>query len=538
MRIAPRLFFTPAVAGALIVLSSCGGSDAAPVPGGPVAVRQAAQKLDTLVPDWMARTGVPGVAVSVVYRGQVVYAKGFGVRCVGSSATVDADTVFQLASVSKSMGSTVMTTQMPGGAGAAGQPVIDWNTPINSLIPESEFELNYPDPATEAKLTLGDLYGHRSGLPDHAGDQLEDIGYTRAYILQHLRDVPLNAYGTYDYTNYGLTAAAQAMAQARGTDWATLSQNALYGPLGMASTSSRYDDFAQRGDRACGHVQTNISYDTYGEMPAQYQVQTPQRNPDQQSPAGGVSSSVNDMARWMELVLAGGKWQDKQLLSSAGLQAAMTAHPDGKYGYGFNVSTDPMSHASVSHSGAFMMGAATSFILWPEDDLGITVLTNAQPRGLPEAIAVAFGEAALGDAPGHAPGTDWLEFMQSLPTFHDMYQPLIKLLGQVQPASPAAPSQQPTSYVGNYTNDYYGTAQIALDADGQSLDLVMGPAGNVRYHLASWGGNIFVFGLQDENAPAGSMSAVQFTFQGAQPQSMRIGYYSQDSTGGLFTRVP
>lgn len=528
----PRLFWAPLAVVALMALSSCGGDDAAAA-GGPVAVRQAVERLDTLVPDWMARTGVPGVAVSVVYRGQVVYAKGFGVRCVGSSPTVDADTVFQLASLSKPVGATVMAAQMPGGAFGAAQPAIAWSTPINSLIPESEFALNYPDPATESRLTLGDLYGHRSGLPDHAGDQLEELGYARATILQRLRDVPMNPYGTYDYTNFGLTAAAQAMAQARGTDWATLSQNALYGPLGMASTSSRYGDFAQRSDRACGHVQVGISYDTYGAMPAQYQVQTPQRDPDQQSPAGGVSSSAGDMARWMELVLAGGKWQGQQLLSPSALQAALTAYPGGKYGYGFNVSTDPMGHASVSHSGAFTMGAATAFILWPEDDLGITVLTNAQPRGLAEAVAVAFGEAALGDAPGHAPGTDWLMFMQSLPTFHDMYQPLIKLLGQVQPASPAAPSQPLASYVGNYTNAYYGTAQVALDADGQSLDLVLGPAGNVRYHLASWGSNVFAFSPHTENAPAGSISAVQFT-----PQGMRIGYYSEDSTGGLFTRVP
>ena len=69
----------------------------------------------------------------------------------------------------------------------------------------------------------------------------------------------------------------------------------------------------------------------------------------------------------------------------------MTARPGGAYGYGFNVGPDPHGHASVSHSGAFLLGAHTAFILWPQAGLGITVLTNAQPRGLAEAIALAFG---------------------------------------------------------------------------------------------------------------------------------------------------
>ncbi len=522
----PRLFWAPLTVVALVALSACGGSDASALQA--QAVQRAAVKLDTLVPQWMARTGVPGVAVAVVYRGRTIYIKGFGVRRVGESAPVDADTVFQLASVSKSVGATVMAAQMPGDAGSDGGPVITWSTPVESLMPG--FELAYPDPATNAKLTLGDLYAHRSGLPDHAGDQLEEIGYTRADILQRLRDVPLNAYGSYDYTNFGLTAAAQAMADARGVDWETLSENALYQPLGMTSTSSRYADFVARSDRAWGHVQIGWSYDTYGQEPAQYQVQIPPRDPDAQAPAGGVSSSASDMARWMKLVLAGGQWNGQQLLSPDALQAALTAQPGGKYGYGFNVGTDPEGHPTVSHSGAFTMGAATTFILWPEADLGITVLTNAQPRGLAEAIAVAFGEAALGDAPGAAPGTDWLAFMQALPAFHDMYKPLGKLAGQTPPANAMPPSAPLASYVGNYTNTYYGTAQIVLDADGQSLDLVMGPAA-VRYHLFRWDGDEFAFDLQSENAATGSISAVQFM-----PQSMQIEYFSQDAAHGLFER--
>src|SRR5690606_10012308 len=198
-------------------------------------------------------------------------------------------------------------------------------TPIQQVLPE--FELAYPDPTLNATLTLGDLYAHRSGLGDHAGDHLEDLGYSRADILQRLRWAHVGTPGDYAYTNFGLTAAAEGMARAEGVDWATLSEQTLYRPLGMLHTSSRYADFAARDNRAWGHVQIDVDYDSYGAQPARYQVQDPPRQPDAQSPAGGVSSSATDMALWMKLMLDQGQWRGQHLISAAALQAATTAQP-------------------------------------------------------------------------------------------------------------------------------------------------------------------------------------------------------------------
>ncbi|OWT56854.1 serine hydrolase [Candidimonas nitroreducens] len=506
-----------------LLLSSCGGGGDDSDP--PARVQQAVAQLDTLVPQYLARTGVPGVAVSVVYRGQTLYARGFGVRKLGESALVDEDTVFQLASVSKSVGSTVMAGHMPGSA-AGGK--IDWDTPIQQVLPY--FQLAYPDPSLNLQLTLGDLYAHRSGLHDHAGDRLEDLGYSRDEILHRLRWASVGNRGDYAYTNFGLTAAAQGMAQAVGTDWATLSEQTLYRPLGMTHTSSRYADFAARDNRAWGHVQIDVDYDSYGAQPAHYQVQNPPRQPDAQSPAGGVSSSVSDMALWMQLVLDKGRWHGQDLISPTALQAALTARPGGKYGYGFNVGTDPHGHPTVSHSGAFLLGAGTAFILWPEEGLGITVLTNAQPRGLAEAIALAFGEQALGDAPSGAPSRDWLDFTQNSDAMHGLYKPEGKFAGQTPPASPVPPKPL-VNYTGSYTNTYYGKASVSLNGDGSALELTLGPM-QTKYALRHWDGDTFIFDLQGENAPRGSVSAVTF-----QPQAMQIEYYGGDVTHGLFTRL-
>ena len=501
------------------LLTGCGGSNDAAVP--PV-IQQAAAQLDTVVPQLMARTGVPGVAVAVVYRGQTVYARGFGVRKLGEAAQVDADTVFQLASVSKSISATVMAAQMPGSAVNGPN---DWNTPIQRLMPG--FALGYTDPALNGQLTLGELFAHRSGLHDHAGDRLEDLGYDRTEILQRLRGALLEDFGSYIYTNFGLTAAAEAMARAQSIDWATLSARSVFQPLGMAHTSARFADFAAQGNHAWGHVQIGVTYDSYGAQPAQYEVQNPPRQPDAQSPAGGVSASVADMARWMALVLDQGRWQGRALLSPAALQAATTAQPGGRYGYGFNAGPDPNGHASLSHSGGFNLGAGTTFVLWPEAGLGITVLTNAQPRGLAEAVALLFGEQGLGDVPVGQPSRDWLAFMQ--PQMHDMYKPEGEHAGQTPPVEPVPP-QPLASYVGRYTNAYYGAAQIGLGGGGSTLELTIGPI-PLRYTLRHWDGDEFVFELMGENAPRGSLSAVRFG-----PGRMQIEYFGRDLTRGEFRR--
>jgi len=296
----------------------------------------------------------------------------------------------------------------------------------------------------------------------------------------------------------------------------------------LTRTSSRFADFSARDNRAWGHVQLGLSYDSYGASPARYAVQDPPRQPDAQSPAGGVSSSVADLAKWMTLVLAQGKWQGRQHLSTHALQAAMTAQPGSNYGYGFNAGPDPHGHASVSHSGAFLMGAHTAFILWPQDKLGITVLTNAQPRGLAEAITLTFGELALGEVPADGAGTDWLAAMQD--NMHSLYKPLGRLAGQSPPDDPTPP-QPLDSYTGRYANTYYGDAEVTLDEETSALEIVLGPA-QVRHRLRHWDGDLFVFEPAGENAPPGSVSAVEFG-----PEQMQIEYYGEDAEHGRFERA-
>ena len=217
-------------------------SPAAPLQAAPSGL---VWRIEALAQQLMQRTGVPGVAIAVVQRDQPVLVKGFGVRQIGTPEPVDAHTLFPLASLSKPITSTVL-------AGVVGDGRAGWDDPVTAQLPE--FRLGPPAIATS--VTLRDLLSHRSGLGDHAGDPLEDLGFDRATILKRLSLQPLgNRFrASYAYTNYGFTAAAVAVARQQGTSWEELAAERLYRPLGMERTSSRHADFRDAPNRVRPHV--------------------------------------------------------------------------------------------------------------------------------------------------------------------------------------------------------------------------------------------------------------------------------------------
>jgi len=423
---------------------------------------------------------------------------------------VDTDTVFQLASLSKPLSATVVAHQV-------GQKAIDWDTPLVSKLPW--FALS--DPVVTQMVTIGDMFSHRSGLPDHAGDPLEDLGYDRRYVLDHLRQLPLDPFRiSYAYTNFGLTAGAEAVAVAAGKPWADLSDDVLYRPLGMTSTSSRFADYQARADKAVAHIRFDNGYQPLY-----------QRNADQQAPAGGASSSVNDMTHWLTMMLADGKYQGRQIVDAEALLPAITpqivssratepAMRSGFYGFGFNVGTTSAARTQLSHSGAFELGAATNVVLIPSADVAIVALTNATPTGIPETLTAEFADLVqFGKV-----REDWRKLYRD--AFAPMDAPVGSLVGKTPPAHPA-PAAPPQTYVGTYRNDYWGPAKITETAGNLSLSL--GPRGEA-WPLTHWDGNVFTFAFVSENSPPGSISKA--TFDG---NKLTLEYYDAEHRG-TFTR--
>ena len=521
---------TVAVVVVLLAVTGCGPaqpvsspspalSDAPPnevsglqIPAG--RIDDAIARVDGLVGDLMKRTAIPGMAVAIVHGGKTLYAKGFGVKDAtkggGQDNKVNADTVFQLASVSKSVGATVVAHEVSDN-------VVTWETPMVSKLPW--FALN--DPYVTGHLTIADLYSHRSGLPDHAGDKLEDLGYDRRQSLERLKYLPLAPFRiSYAYTNFGVTAAAEAVAAAAGKPWEDLSDEVLYRPLGMAATSSRFADFVARPNHAVNHVKVGDNWEPRF-----------QRDPDPQSAAGGVSSSVSDMARWLIMLLGNGTYNGQRIASPQALLPAITAQMisvpaktpkarSGFYGYGFNVSVTSSGRTAYSHSGAFSLGAATNFVVLPSEDVAIIALTNAAPIGVPETLTAEF--------------MDLLQYGQIRENWASLYKQAIgwindpegSLVGKRPPANPA-PARPLSDYAGVYANDYWGPA-IVTERDG-ALQLALGPK-NQTFTLAHWDGDTFTFPLTSENAPPGTISKAVFS-----GNTLNLEYFDTDKLG-TFTR--
>ncbi|HEV7168199.1 MAG TPA: serine hydrolase [Micrococcaceae bacterium] len=481
-------------------------------------VDNALKLLDGQVQDAMARTGVPGIAVAVVYKDQVVYSKGFGVREVGKPDKVDPDTVFMLASLSKPLASTVV-------AGVVGRKTIKWDDPVIKYNPD--FALK--DPYVTSNATFADLLSHSSGLHTGAGDLLEDLGFDRDYILSHLKQQPLTPFrASYNYSNFGYTEGGQAAADAMGLPWEDLAQQILFDPLKMTETSYRHADYERAADKAAIHVPAGDKT-----WVAKYT-----RDADAEAPAGGASSSVRDMAQWLRLQLGNGKYDGQQIIDPDALLATHVPHaisglpaaPANRarfYGLGWNVSTDDQGRVQLGHSGAFNLGAATSVAMLPGEELGIVALTNGRPQGIPEAITSGF----LDTAQHGAPTVDWLTFTAA--QFRQIDQAELPAVDYSKAPERAAPAQAEAAYTGSYANSYYGPLTVSA-ANGQ-LSMAMGPAGKpTTFKLTHFDGNTFSFETIGENAN-GLAGAIFTIGAGGTASSVRLDFY--DQTGlGTFTR--
>lgn len=471
----------------------------------------AIDSLDGIAEKTMKETGIPGMSIAVVRDGKVVYAKGFGVRKVGTTDGVNADTIFQVASVSKPIGASVV-------ASVVGTGKVAWTDPVSKYLPD--FALS--DPYVTKNATIGDLYAMRSGLPDEAGDTLEWMGYNREQVLQRLRYLPLAPFrAEYHYTNFGLTAGAQAVADAAGIPWEELSKQRLYAPLGMTRTTSNYAEFLKADNRATLHTKVNGAYGAHDI-----------RDPQAQSPAGGVSTSANDMAKWMIMELGQGNYQGKQVVSAEALQesfvprmtsraATAPAQRSGQIGYGILVDTDSTGRMRYSFSGAFEVGAATTFTLVPSEKLGISVFTNAAPLGAAEAVSYEF----LDRAETGSSSQDWLAVMGKV------YESTENT--PTPPPTPSAPSAPAplTNYTGVYTNTFYGPVTVTVEGGG--LVAKFGPAART-FSLRPYDGNKFSAQVPYSDV---WLPSVTFTVpDGGPATSVTFGQFD-DAGQGTFTRA-
>jgi CubicO group peptidase (beta-lactamase class C family) len=436
----------------------------------PADVERILPRFEAYAQDLLKRSGVPGFAVGIVADGKTVLARGWGVADVRDGKPVTADTLFPLASVSKSLAGASV-------AALVGEGKLEWDDKVSTLARDIRFH----DPYVTSEMTLRDLLSQRTGYAPFYGEDLDVIfGYGRQEVFHRLRYLPpATAFRThYAYSNWNLTLGGEVAAQAVGMHWEDLVRRTIIEPLGMHRTVASRKEYLALSDRAAPHLVEN------GKAHAETLISR-----DSQAPAGGLSSTVNDMLRWLVFEIDGGKFQGRQVVAEAAMRETQTPQsivsagfPAVHYGLGLEV-RDDHGRKELAHNGGFEEGINTRIAFLPNERLGIVILTNAPPMGIPEALEYKLQTLLFQDRPD----------VDTWPTLAEKWRQALQSLldrpGRLhgQPPAGAHPVADAARYVGRYSHPYYG--DIVITAEGSQLKMRAGNA--PERALQPWQGDTF-----------------------------------------------
>lgn len=424
-----------------------------------------AQTPDQVIEQKMKQYGVPGASVGWVEGDRVVMLRGFGVRALGTSEPVGPDTMFQLASVTKTFT-----------AAAAGVAVDDgklgWEQPAAEVLTELRLNEDYPT----LHVTVSDFLSHRSGLPAFTGDLFDRLGYSREEVLRRLVHMPLSAGFRENaaYSNVGFFYAGMVAARAEGTTWEDLVQRRVLDPLKLTRTGFKVS--ATTPDLARGHMGTRVlqAYDEQNVL----------------GPAGEMFGSARDLLTFLHMHLEGGRGVLRPETVGRILTPIMATQPEfsemapifpqSNFGYALGWGCYTYNGYQVFEKGGARAGFRTLTLLVPQKKMGVVILCNLSTTAFPEAVRAHILEQALGKSDRDLQAIIWQQ-----------QQEVDKMISQVPLVPPGPPrvtlpSPLPLEhYVGTYTNPLYGTLKVFQEADHLAW----------RVGSAGYGGPLYLTGL-------------------------------------------
>jgi CubicO group peptidase (beta-lactamase class C family) len=440
------------------------------------------RNMDALVSGAMQLSGVPGMAVAIVEHGQVTLARGYGVRRLGSTDAVDADTIFEIGSVSKGFTAAALAVLVDRGE-------IRWDDPVIDHIPGFQMY----DPWATREITVLDLLVHRSGLGAGEGDLLyfPRSTLTRAETVRRLRYMrPATSFRSgYAYDNVLYVAAGQLIEDVSGRSWEEFVRDNLLVPAGMRTATSTLAAWRATVNRAWPHGRRNGPIFGTGDQqpldtgaPGEYGSEPP----SQVAPGGGIAASANDMARWVQIQLAGGAIPggSARLFSEASSNAMWTpvvnlpilkfpgpiarATPQFlSYALGWGIS-DYRGHRIVSHGGA-VPGSLSQVVLIPDLDVGFVILQNSESDETRMALQYELLDHYL-----QQPEYDWAGAWNAL--VQEQRQADVKAVQTATTTRAAVgPSLPLDRYAGDYADPWYGAMSIAKVEDRLVMDFKHSP---------------------------------------------------------------
>lgn len=317
---------------------------------------------------------IPGMAVAVVERGELILSQGYGYSHLETQQPFTPETLCLVASVTKSFT-----------AGLAGilvdEGLLDWTQPIREYWPP----LRMVDPFATQEITFEDMLCHRSGLPDHENllvhgldRELSDPGreYRQDLLYRLAYFEPCHPFRSqFQYQDIVYTCAGGILEVITDTHYEDLIRQRLLLPLGMQTSTfcRREARDSQRLAQGYGLVKGSIQPISFCDT--RYMA-----------PCAGLYTSAIELIPWVQLQLNQGRWGSDQLISTASMNWIHRPHMIAMvlseavggglatYGQGW---VQSMLHGQmlICHGGSF--NGYRSFVgFLPQSQIGVAVLCN------------------------------------------------------------------------------------------------------------------------------------------------------------------
>ncbi len=393
---------------------------------------------------------VPGMAVAVVYDGQV-YAQGFGIRDTSSGAPVTPETLFYIASITKTYTATTICA-------LADAKRLALDDPVRKHLPR--FRL--ADAQLAEKITIRDLLCHRFGIDSGPIVLLDAFtGEISEDRYDHWL-AEAEATGSTAYTNVHFTLLGRVIEAVAGKSWRDELAAHILAPARMTRTTGYASKMAADPNSAVPLERVDGAW----------RVVRQRKTDRTMHAAGGLGTSALEGARWLRLHLADGELEGKRILAPETARSMRTtqsklAEPDGTIriieGYGMAWGVGSFNgHRLCQHGGGYA-GASAYMAMLPEDGLGLVVLMNASgaARGLMDIVAIEFLERMTETKAA------WDVYEKRTAQAREMKQKsaAAQATGAPDAAPPPVLAHPPAAYAGSFSNSWWGTFEVQPNGD-------------------------------------------------------------------------
>jgi CubicO group peptidase (beta-lactamase class C family) len=415
--------------------------------------------ISQLIEKEMNKNDVTGLSIALVDDRRVIWAQGFGFADEAKGIPATPETIYRAGSITKLFTATAVMQ-------LAEQGKLDIDQPLQTYLPEFSIRSRFAD---AGPVTPRNLMTHHSGLPS---DLLKGMWTKKPEPFQNAVKYIRDDYVAYppnyifSYSNLGVTLLGHALEKVAGRDFASHMDTSLLQPLGMANS-----EFSPAPDSSVLGAKAYRKGREAEELPLSL------------VPAGGLNSSVNDLSRFMRMILAGGRAGEQQIIrpetlaemlrpQNSGVPLDLDFHVGLAWMLGGLGGIDIRNAGPVAHHSGATLCHRSQLILLPEQKLGVVVLSNSATAG---AVVNQIATEAL---------------KLALEVKSGIHQPL-------PVAQPTGKGSMPRTELRDYEGRYasmLGVVDITAESDylrvefmGNTLRLVPRPDGQLGLHYRLFG---------------------------------------------------